>query len=138
VAAIGALLAMPLLGMVTGYLWQIELRLKPRPATDLELSAMAMSVPALILMALLFAPPLGAAVGAAWMALRLGARRAAGRWCVTAGGVTALAVVALCLVGGDPGEQLAMALLPWRGGYLLWSLLLIGWGVRALTPRRPG
>jgi hypothetical protein len=133
---IGALAGMPLLWLVPSLLWSLEAALKPGPPTDRERSAMAMSTLGLVVGAVLFGPPLGAGMGAAWVALRLGLPGVAGRWCAIAGTFTAGAVLGACLLNGGFGAQLMMALTPWRAGHLFWSLLMIGWGIWMLRRRR--
>lgn len=128
-ALIGAVAGMPLAYLIPAWLWSVEQFLKPGPSSDIELSAMAMSVVGLLIGAVLFGPPIGAAVGAAWAASRLGYPRVAARWCLVCGSVTALALIGvLWLQGGNVADQFRLMLLPWRGGHLLWSLLLTGWG----------
>jgi hypothetical protein len=135
-ALIGAVIGVPFLWILSCYLLSVEQWQKPGPPTELERSAMAMSVWGLLFMAVVFGPPLGAAVGAAWIAGRLALPGVAGRWCVTCGVLTAVGVSSVCLLDRHPAEQLRMALLPWKGGHLFWSLLLTGWGLRLLGKGR--
>jgi hypothetical protein len=133
---IGAVLGVPLLWMLSCYLLRVEQWQTPGLPTALERSAMAMAVWGLLFVSLLCGPPLGAGVGGAWMASRLGLPGVAGRWCLTGGLLAALGAGGVCLLEENPVEALRRALLPWRGGHLFWSLLVTGWGVWLLERRR--
>jgi hypothetical protein len=131
-AFVGAVLAIPALWLLPCLLWGLEQWLKPGPPTALEESAMGMSVMTLLFAAILCGPPLGAAVGASWVARRLRRPRIAGTWCVACGLATAAGLALICLSSPDPRDQVVLMLLPWRAGHLLYALLLSAWGIGAL------
>lgn len=135
-ATVGAVIAVPILFLLPAALWSTTVYWKPSGPPGLELSTWSLSVYSLMVMAVLFGPLLGAGVGAAWVAGRMGLPHVAGRWCRNCGSITALTVIGCFFLDQDPLLMLWMSLLPWRTGHLLWSLLMMGWGIRKLRTSR--